>query len=135
MNYYIRKEIMPGYFPLSIPPSPPSINIISEISYFIIRDQRFGAEERRLMNLVPAPAVKLMKGRVLSRPGRKKCPSICPVICILRIMISSSFTYRIKIINTIILEFGTFGHILVTEFHFLNLMFSYFIRIEFLVSL
>ena len=41
------------------------------------------------------------------------------------------FTYRIKIINTIILEFGTFGHILVTEFHFLNLMFSYFIRIEF----
>ena len=93
------------------------------------------AEERRLMNLVPAPAVKLMKGRVLSRPGRKKCPSICPVICILRIMISSSFTYRIKIINTIILEFGTFGHILVTEFHFLNLMFSYFIRIEFLVSL
>ena len=61
----------------------------------------------------------------------KKCPSICPVICILRIMISSSFTYRIKIINTIILEFGTFGHILVTEFHFLNLMFSYFIRIEF----
>ena len=38
---------------------------------------RFGAEERRLMNLVPAPAVKLMKGRVLSRPGRKKCPSIC----------------------------------------------------------
>ena len=36
MNYYIRKEIMPGYFPLSIPPSPPSINIISEISFTII---------------------------------------------------------------------------------------------------
>ena len=32
-------NIMPGYFPLSIPPSPPSINIISEISYFIIRAQ------------------------------------------------------------------------------------------------
>ena len=27
---------MPGYFPLSIPPSPPSINIISEISFTII---------------------------------------------------------------------------------------------------
>jgi len=34
---------------------------------------RFGDEERRLMHLVPAPAVKLMKGRVLSRPGMKKC--------------------------------------------------------------
>jgi len=32
-----------------------------------------GDEERRLMHLVPAPAVKLMKGRVLSRPGMKKC--------------------------------------------------------------
>ena len=29
-------NIMPGYFPLSIPPSPPSINIISEISFTII---------------------------------------------------------------------------------------------------
>merc|ERR1712224_107317 len=28
-----------------------------------------GDEERRLMHLVPAPAVKLMKSRVLSRPG------------------------------------------------------------------
>ena len=40
----------------------------------IVRIQiRFGDEERRLMHLVPAPAVKLMKGRVLSRPGMKKC--------------------------------------------------------------
>merc|ERR1712117_138539 len=30
---------------------------------------RFGGEERRLMHLVPAPAVRLMKSRVLSRPG------------------------------------------------------------------
>jgi len=30
---------------------------------------RFGDEERRLMHLVPAPAVSLMKRRVLSRPG------------------------------------------------------------------
>ena len=30
---------------------------------------RFGDEERRLMHLVPAPAVRLMKRRVLSRPG------------------------------------------------------------------
>ena len=30
---------------------------------------RLGDEERRLMNLVPAPAVRLMKRRVLSRPG------------------------------------------------------------------
>ena len=52
MNYELRIEkkkymlelicylnlnyIMPGYFPLSIPPSPPSINIISEISFTII---------------------------------------------------------------------------------------------------
>ena len=35
--------------------------------------ERLGDEERRLMHLVPAPAVKLMKGRVLSRPGMKKC--------------------------------------------------------------
>ena len=40
--YYPKRErilllwIMPGYFPLSIPPSPPSINIISEISFTII---------------------------------------------------------------------------------------------------
>ncbi len=36
-------------------------------------DRWLGDEERRLMHLVPAPAVKLMKGRVLSRPGMKKC--------------------------------------------------------------
>ena len=30
---------------------------------------RFGDEERRLMLQVPAPAVRLMKSRVLSRPG------------------------------------------------------------------
>ena len=30
---------------------------------------RFGDEERRLMHLVPAPAVRLMKRQVLSRPG------------------------------------------------------------------
>ena len=34
--------------------------------------ERFGGGERRLMHLVPAPAVKLMKSRVLSRPGVKK---------------------------------------------------------------
>jgi len=33
---------------------------------------RIGDEERRVMHLVPAPAVKLMKSRVLSRPGVKK---------------------------------------------------------------
>jgi hypothetical protein len=40
---------------------------------FGLEKKRFGDEERRLMHLVPAPAVKLMKGRVLSRPGMKKC--------------------------------------------------------------
>ena len=30
---------------------------------------RIGDEERRLMHLVPAPAVRLMKRRVLSTPG------------------------------------------------------------------
>ena len=30
---------------------------------------RLGDEDRRLMHLVPAPAVRLMKRRVLSRPG------------------------------------------------------------------
>ena len=30
---------------------------------------RFGDEDRRLMHLVPAPAVRLMKRRVLTRPG------------------------------------------------------------------
>ena len=33
------------------------------------RWNRFGDEERRLMHLVPAPAVRLKKRRVLSRPG------------------------------------------------------------------
>ena len=32
-------------------------------------EERLGGEERRLMHLVPAPAVRLMKRRVLSRPG------------------------------------------------------------------
>ena len=31
--------------------------------------KRLGGEERRLKHLVPAPAVRLMKSRVLSRPG------------------------------------------------------------------
>jgi hypothetical protein len=35
--------------------------------------ERLGDDERRLMHLVPAPAVKLMKSRALSRPGMKKC--------------------------------------------------------------
>jgi len=34
-------------------------------------ENRKGGGERRLMHLVPAPAVKLMKSRVLSRPGVK----------------------------------------------------------------
>ena len=33
------------------------------------KENRFRDEERRLMHLVPAPAVSLMKRRVLSRPG------------------------------------------------------------------
>ena len=33
-----------------------------------------GDEERRLMHLVPAPEVNLMKRRVLSRPGLKSLP-------------------------------------------------------------
>ena len=37
-----------------------------------ISSLRLGGGERRLMHLVPAPAVKLMKSRVLSRPGVKK---------------------------------------------------------------
>ena len=32
-------------------------------------NERLGGEERRLMHLVPAPAVRLKKRRVLSRPG------------------------------------------------------------------
>ena len=35
----------------------------------IVCKNRLGGEERRLMHLVPAPAVRLMKSRVLSRPG------------------------------------------------------------------
>ena len=35
----------------------------------LITCQRLGGEERRLKHLVPAPAVRLMKSRVLSRPG------------------------------------------------------------------
>ena len=37
--------------------------------YFRALHYRFGDEDRRLMHLVPAPAVRLMKRRVLSRPG------------------------------------------------------------------
>ena len=47
-------------------------------SWFILYliQKRFGDEERRLMHLVPAPAVKLMKGRVLSRPGMSNYSSL-----------------------------------------------------------
>ena len=38
-------------------------------SYVKRNDYRFGDEERRLMHLVPAPAVRLKKRWVLSRPG------------------------------------------------------------------
>ena len=42
----------------------------SKIFYFDrFKENRLGDEERRLMHLVPAPAVRLMKRRVLSRPG------------------------------------------------------------------
>jgi hypothetical protein len=39
---------------------------------------RLGDEERRLMHLVPAPAVKLMKRRVLSRPGVDSVSVVLP---------------------------------------------------------
>ena len=39
-------------------------------------DYRIGDEERRLMHLVPAPAVRLMKRRVLSRPGLNSLMSL-----------------------------------------------------------
>ena len=51
------------------------------------RIYRFGDEERRLMHLVPAPAVRLMKSRVLSRPGQdsvwavKQRPGLIVVTC------------------------------------------------------
>ena len=38
-------------------------------SLHVMEKNRIGDEERRLMHLVPAPAVRLMKRRVLSRPG------------------------------------------------------------------
>jgi len=40
---------------------------------------RLGDEERRLMHLVPAPAVKLMKRRVLSRPGVDSVSVVLPI--------------------------------------------------------
>jgi len=44
------------------------------------------------MHLVPAPAVKLMKGRVLSRPGMKKCLGLgLSIKCYLGIAGCSSF--------------------------------------------
>ena len=36
-----------------------------------MHESRFGDEDERLMHLVPAPAVILLKRRVLSRPGAK----------------------------------------------------------------
>ena len=41
------------------------------------REFRFGDEERRLMHLVPAPAVRLKKRRVLSRPGVNSLLALC----------------------------------------------------------
>ena len=47
-----------------------SLNPISGLAGALMHESvRFGGEERRLMHLVPAPAVRLMKSRVLSRPG------------------------------------------------------------------
>lgn len=44
------------------------LNQASNNEYKYIRIERLGDEERRLMHLVPAPAVRLMNRRVLSRP-------------------------------------------------------------------
>ncbi len=43
-----------------------------------MHEKRLGDEERRLMHLVPAPAVKLMKRRVLSRPGVDSVSVVLP---------------------------------------------------------
>ena len=59
-------------------PLPDSRRVVPKFSGYILTvspsiTSRIGDEERRVMHLVPAPAVKLMKSRVLSRPGMKKC--------------------------------------------------------------
>ena len=49
--------------------------VISSLVFFLMAGAGYlwlGGGERGLMHLVPAPAVKLMKSRVLSRPGVKK---------------------------------------------------------------
>ena len=43
---------------------------------------RLGDEDRRLMHLVPAPAVRLMKRRVLSRPGVNRVPPFALNCCV-----------------------------------------------------
>ena len=45
------------------------------------RTNRLGDEDRRLMHLVPAPAVRLMKRRVLSRPGVNRVRSSIGSCC------------------------------------------------------
>ena len=51
-------------------PPPGPLGRLDALSLFLSSGrQRLGDEERRLMHLVPAPAVRLMKRRVLSRPG------------------------------------------------------------------
>ena len=49
-----------------------SPNPLPDLIWFlleVIAWQRIGDEVKRLMHLVPAPAVRLMKRRVFSRPG------------------------------------------------------------------
>jgi len=45
------------------------ILFLSYLFFILSLISEFGDEERRLMHLVPAPAVRLMKRQVLSRPG------------------------------------------------------------------
>ena len=52
------------------------------------KGHRLGDEERRLMHLVPAPAVRLMKRRVLSTPGLNSLMSyLLFVACLSLVMI------------------------------------------------
>ena len=59
----------------------------------LIRDNDRWFEERRLMHLVPAPAVRLKKRRVLSRPGVNSLLAHC-LSLLLFVFLSSRLVYH-----------------------------------------
>ena len=57
---------------ITFPKTQEPENFDEEVKFLVSAWLRVGESRRRLMHLVPAPAVRLMKRRVQSRPGLRQ---------------------------------------------------------------